>query len=313
MGVLLGSTAGAADGRPVISGEPVVGNMLTTTPDFSDYQWQACDPSNPSVDCSDSPVPDDPNWSNLTDPTPPPAGLSYTVAPGDLGHFIRVVVCVPSNGCMSETSVPVGPVRAATVPIPPVTTQTTVPQHGVSMLVEPTAGIVLIKLPGERNFHPLAGLTRIPVGSVLDTRGGRVLVTAATGVLGEQTRDQSVEFYGGVFRLQQAAATNAPTVAKLVQRLKCPKTQGKTSTASGPLATTTRKRSRRVWGSGSGNYTTRGSGGTASVRGTTWLTKDTCKGTLFKVTEGVGITVRDFDRDRSVELGPGRKYFARNR
>jgi hypothetical protein len=31
------------------------------------------------------------------------------------------------------------------------------------------------------------------------------------------------------------------------------------------------------------------------------------------VTEGLGITVRDFDLGQSVQLGPGQSYFARNR
>jgi hypothetical protein len=32
--------------------------------------------------------------------------------------------------------------------------------------------------------------------------------------------------------------------------------------------------------------------------GTTWLTKHTFRGTFFKVTEGIGITVTDFDRGK---------------
>ena len=92
-----------------------------------------------------------------------------------------------------------------------------------------------------------------------------------------------------------------------------PSTTAKAGKSSGPVATTSAKRRRRVWGSGGGNYKTSGSGGTGSVRGTTWLTKDTCRGTSFKVTDGLGISVLDFDLGQTVELGPGQSYFARNR
>ena len=38
--------------------------------------------------------------------------------------------------------------------------------------------------------------------------------------------------------------------------------------------------------------------------------KDTCKGTKFKVTEGIGITVFDKKKKKKIKLGPGDKYFA---
>jgi hypothetical protein len=154
------------------------------------------------------------------------------------------------------------------------------------------------------------------VNSVIDTRGGKVQVTAATGNLGNTTRDQSLQLSDGLIRMQQAGALNAPATAKLVEKLGCPEGIGEVARAGksgGPVATTAGKRRRRAWASGSGNYSTSGSGGTGSVRGTTWLTKDTCRGTFFKVTEGIGISVLDFDLGQRFELGPGQSYFARNR
>jgi len=144
-----------------------------------------------------------------------------------------------------------------------------------------------------------------------------VKVTAATGDLGNTTADNSVFFYDGLVKIKQGTALNAPAIAKLVQKLRCKKRKGggaKAGKAGEPVATISRKRRRRrVWGSGSGNYSTSGRGGTGSVRGTTWLTKDTCRGTFFKVTEGIGISVLDIDLGKQVELGPGQSYFARNR
>jgi hypothetical protein len=193
------------------------------------------------------------------------------------------------------------------------------PEHGISFLIEQTAGSVKIKEPGERGFEDLNKLNNggnVLVNTVVDTRGGRVEVTAATGNFAATTPDNSVVFYDGLIRLKQKGARNAPANAKLVGKLRCPKGtagQAKAGKSSGPVATTSRKRRRRVWGNGSGNYSTSGSGGTGSVRGTTWLTRDTCRGTFFKVTEGLGISVRDFDLGQRVQLGPGQTYFARNR
>ena len=311
------SSAAQQNGRPVISGDPVVGSTLTASASSTGqtlYQWQGCDPD--IANCADSLVHTDPNWFDLTGQSH--SGSSYTVTTADAGNFIRLLVHDNNTGDKWATSVPVGPVPTPPAPPTPpgVTAQegTIEPEHGISLLVEPTGGTVLIKLPGAPGFTPLSGLQKIPVDSVLDTRGGKVRVIAATGALGDTTEDRSVDFYDGLIRLQQAGNTNAPTVAKLIQKLRCAKPKGaKASAAGGPPAVTSRARSSRVWGSGHGNYGSRGSGGTGSVRGTTWLTKDTCKGTFFKVTEGIGISVFDFDLDKIRELGPGQSYFAKNR
>jgi hypothetical protein len=324
------------DDRPVISGEPVVGNTLTSSPVATTqglYKWQGCAPP---ADCSDSPDHNDPDWTDLTSASH--TGQTYTIPASDLGHFIRVLVHDNKLGSQWRTSVPVGPVRSAPPPpdglpppgplppgplppgpLPPGPPPSLTAEHGLTVLVELAAGSVKWKEPGQAGFRPLSGLEKIPVNSVIDTRGGKVNLTAATGDLGDTTPDQSVQFFQGLFRIQQAGAPGSPAIAKLVEKLRCPKRKGNSAKAGkssgGPVAVTSRKRRRRrVWGSGSGSYGTAGGGGTGSVRGTTWLTKDTCKGTFFKVTEGIGITVTDFDRgNKQVELGPGQSYFARNR
>jgi hypothetical protein len=302
--------AGIASGasRPTIIGPPIVGVTLSVSvPQGFDglYQWQRCNPA--VANCSDSLEHNDANWTDL-----PPISTdrhnntNYTIVSADLGHFIRVLAKDNSfgNGTWIP-SPPIGPVTAGDAP-----------QHGISVLVKPAGGTVKVKKPGQRDFDDLKKLEKIPVNSVVDTRGGRVEVTAATGNLADTTADNSLLFFDGLISLQQSAAKDAPATAKLVEKLQCPNAGGgeaKAGKSSGPVATTSRKRRRRVWGSGSGNYSTSGSGGTGSVRGTTWLTKDTCRGTFFKVTDGIGISVLDFDLGQTVELGPGQSYFARNR
>ncbi|HEX6587238.1 MAG TPA: hypothetical protein VF052_10840 [Solirubrobacterales bacterium] len=191
------------------------------------------------------------------------------------------------------------------------------PEHGISVLMERTAGTIRVKEPGKRKFKNLAKLEKVRVNSVVDTRGGKVEVTAATGVFAETTPDTPMAFYDGVIRLRQSRARNSKATARLAGKLRCPKRAGGQAKAGksseGPVATTSRKRRRRVWGSGSGSYGTAGRGGTGSVVGTTWLTQDTCNGTLFKVTEGIGIKVVDKDLNKVVRLGPGQKYFAKDR
>jgi hypothetical protein len=190
------------------------------------------------------------------------------------------------------------------------------PEHGISVLMERAAGKIKVKEPGERGFKNLKKVESIHVNSVVDTRGGKIEVTAATGNFAETTPDNPMAFYDGLIRIKQGRGHNARATAKLLGKLQCPEQAGgqpRAGTSSGPVATTSRKRRRRVWGSGSGNYATAGKGGTGSVLGTTWLTKDTCKGTLFKVIEGIGVTVHDFGLDQHIQIGPGQKYFARNR
>ena len=58
---------------------------------------------------------------------------------------------------------------------------------------------------------------------------------------------------------------------------------GAFSAAAKPKTTTVRQ----IWGNGKGHFTTKGRYGAASVRGTYWLTRDRCDGTLIIVRRGV--------------------------
>ena len=69
------------------------------------------------------------------------------------------------------------------------------------------------------------------------------------------------------------------------------------------------RKSRKLWGSGKGNFRTEGNNGSATVRGTIWLTEDRCDGTFFKVRRGV-VTIRDFGADETFPLGKGKSYLA---
>jgi hypothetical protein len=314
--------------QPAIVGDPVVGNVLSVTFTAKDtddstssdefdglYRWQSCDPA--VADCFASDSHSDSNWTDLpaTDPNPH-NNSTYTIVSSDTTHFIRVLTHENSQGAKWRASDPVGPVTEPPQPEQPIAPPPLEPEHGISFLVQPAAGTVTIKPPRAGSFTTLDGLQKIPVNSLIDTRGGTVNLTAATGNLGDTTEDNSVNLWDGLIRLEQSGDTNAVTTARLIEKLRCGKRKGgkaKAGKSSGPVASKSGKRRRRVWGSGRGNYKTSGSGGTGSVRGTTWLTKDTCRGTNFKVTDGIGITVFDFDLGQAFDVGPGQSYFARNR
>jgi hypothetical protein len=315
--VALASVSSARVGtQPTISGTPEVGETLTSSVS-SLYRWQRCDPAvNTCVDAAAN----DNNWSDILGARE----QTYTVVSADVGFFIRVLTKGTNLGEQWAASAPVGPVPAPPQPPPPppgtvipVPAEGLVPLHGVQVLAEPVEGTVKVREPGQTAFSVLTELSLIPVGSTIDTRGSRVRLVAATGAFGSESADHPIDFYAGLFKLIQKPGANAPATAKLAGKLACGKKKkgGKKASASagGATAVESRKRRRRrLWGSGSGNYSTSGSGGTGSVRGTTWLTKDTCKGTNFKVTEGLGITVFDFKKKKKIKLGPGDKYFAAN-
>ena len=184
-------------------------------------------------------------------------------------------------------------------PPPPPPPPGPAPVNGKSVTVALKSGRVLIKLPGSNKFVPLGDLRSIPVGSIVDATNGRVTLTSvdANGV------EQSADFYEGRFQISQAAGGALVTL-----RLRggdfssCPK--------AGSSARASKRSGRRLWGSGSGRFRTQGNFGSASVRGTIWLTADQCTGTFFKVKRGV-VTINDFVADKTLSLPAGQSYLAK--
>ena len=71
-------------------------------------------------------------------------------------------------------------------------------------------------------------------------------------------------------------------------------------------------KSRRLWGDGKGKFRTKGRYAAATVRGTRWLTQDTCAGTLIRVTQGT-VNVRDNVLRKTVIVRKGKRYLAKPR
>jgi hypothetical protein len=182
------------------------------------------------------------------------------------------------------------------------------PVQGKAVDVGTVSGQVLVKLPGQAGFQPLSGAEQIPVGATVDATHGRVRLTSAANPSG---RTQSADFYEGAFRVGQKHG-HALTTLDLSggHRSVCARAA---SSRAGPEAIIARGHPiRRLWGSGKGRYTTRGSSASATVRGTTWLTEDFCDGTLVRVRHGT-VVVRDFARHATVVVHAHHSYFARAR
>ena len=93
------------------------------------------------------------------------------------------------------------------------------PVAGKSVNVKPVSGNVTIKRPRSTRFVTLTAAAQIPVGSSIDTRRGRITITAAQG----GGRTASADFFDGLFRLTQTKGARPITTLKLTEKLSCAK------------------------------------------------------------------------------------------
>jgi hypothetical protein len=194
------------------------------------------------------------------------------------------------------------PVTAAEPPPPS-------PELGQSVVVLPVSGTVTVQVPGASGFAPLSAASSVPVGAVLDTRQGAVRLTSA--LPGGTT--QTGEFHGSRFEVRQSNSARGTTELRLRggNFAVCARSGARAGAAA------VRKRSkppvRRLWSRDTGGrFLTRGRNSVATVRGTRWVTTDTCAGTRTTVTSGA-VAVRDLRRKRTVLVRAGHSYLARSR
>jgi len=174
------------------------------------------------------------------------------------------------------------------------------PVPGKKVNLKLLSGTVLYKTPGSRKFLKLTDDVQVPVGTTLDTLKGRVSITAARDRKGGTDKSW---FYSGVFKIKQALAAKLVTELQLTgAKLSCKKAS----------AAAKKPKTRKLWGDGSGNFRTRGSFSSATVRGTKWVVIDRCDGTLTRVVKGV-VTVRDFVKRKTVIVRAGKQYLARKK
>ena len=181
---------------------------------------------------------------------------------------------------------------------------------GESVVVHPLAGSVRVKAPGARTYHALGAGAQLPVGTLVDTRAGRIVLQSARDAHG---RTQAGTFWGGVFQIRQRRHGKGMT--DLVLRGGGFSRCGTRASVSVLAREAKGKRRvvRRLWGKDShSRFRTHGRDSVATVRGTRWVTTDRCDGTLTRVTQGK-VSVRDLHRKRSVLVSAGHAYLARHR
>jgi hypothetical protein len=196
-------------------------------------------------------------------------------------------------------------------PATPVIAPAAPPRLGVSVAVKPVEGTVRVRGANGGAYVPLAAAGSIPSGAIVDARDGVLVLSTA---LGRSGRTQSVELTGAVFQVRQPGRGRGMTEFRLRggRPQGCSRRGASARMASAPR-TRRRGSARGLWAKDrGGRFRTRGRTSVASVRGTRWLTKETCAGTLTRVTEGA-VAVRDLRRKRTVLVRAGHSYLARAR
>ncbi len=192
---------------------------------------------------------------------------------------------------------PESPAPPVLLPEPVVATATL----GKAVVVSPAVGKVRVRVPGGR-FVELDAPTELPVGTEVDATKGRI--TLVTALAGGAT--QSGRFWGGRFRITQGG--------RGMTTLKLRGGDFSSCRRSGKLASSARKKRkpvRSLWSRDKGGrFRTHGHNSVATARGTKWLTRDTCAGTLTRVFKDA-VAVRDLRAKRTVLVRAGHQYLAR--
>ena len=173
------------------------------------------------------------------------------------------------------------------------------PRTAKTVVVKRAGGTVTVSKPGSSRATTLGRTAQaVPVGSTIDATDGRVKLTATANRSG--SKRQSALFYDGAFTVSQRRASRPVTDLTLAggDFSTCAAEQRRT----GVFASRGRSTRRRLWGRGKGRFRTRGRNGTATVRGTTWLTEDDCQGTRALNREG---KVQAESTDLEYQLEPG--------
>jgi hypothetical protein len=261
------------------------------------------DPPSPSAD------PDDAQSTPAT-PTITSSSSSQTGKDTTSGH--DRTEAAPDDNSSDDDGVDTPPSvdPAADVPRGEATAAVT-PVLGRTLAVAAVQGKVTATSPSGAPVD-LSAAKAVPSGTLIDARAGTVELTTA---LDRKGTTQTGRFWGGRFEVRQSATDRGLT--QLVLRGgdfgACPRGRlARSAAVAGAAKVKAKKKpSRSLWGSDDhGRFQTHGRGSVATVRGTRWLTQDTCQGTLTRVAAGA-VAVKDLRTRRTVVVRQGRQYRAR--
>lgn len=208
---------------------------------------------------------------------------------------------------------------ATTTPTTATTTAPPAPVLDKTVAVAATSGAVNVRRPGQDaqplTTEPLA----LPTGTRVDTRHGEVALTSAVDAHGTT---QTGRFSGGVFEVRTAAggyarliligghwASCATKATKNASAARAFYVGGRAVHVAKPTAKKKKKPIRSLWGQDDhGRFQTQGTGSVATVRGTRWLTEDSCAGTRTTVTRGA-VDVRSRRTGKTHRVTAGHSLF----
>jgi hypothetical protein len=249
------------------------------------------------------------------DPGPREVGGTLTGLTPSTTYQVRVVVTGrggPAVGPATPFTTPAAPMPTTPDPTPQLEVRETPPEmaptpqdaeQGEAVVVEAERGTVMVKQDGTDEYARLEDGVPVSVGSLVDATEGTVRLTAEAG---DETQDVLVK--GGKFEVRQSS--DGSGVTELVLR------GGNFSSCGRARSSATWERSRprrSLWARDrGGKFRTRGRNSVATVRGTTWRTTDTCRGTTTSVSTG-SVTVRELRTGRKVTVRKGGRHLARSR
>jgi len=188
------------------------------------------------------------------------------------------------------------------------------PRLGETEDVAPVRGVIFIRIPGTHRFISLSGVTQIPNGSLIDADHGYVQITLGL----HHGKSETGIFYHGQFVLNQHSNGDATATLSGGDSASCKSPSGgPASVGDGAIAQAAsskgpnkKKKVNSLWSNAHGNFTTKGSAGSAAVLGTRWYTENTCGGTYFRVARDKIKVTAYYPYKHIVIVTTGHTYFA---
>jgi hypothetical protein len=167
--------------------------------------------------------------------------------------------------------------------------------------ITPVAGLVSVTPPEGGQPAPLQGRARIGVGSMVQTTVGTVMLLA-NPVGGAAAADQTATVSQGGFTLGKPTADGVTLQLPSPRATRCPRRPARAARL--PPYPRLKVHSKK------GGYRTLTKDAKTISPGTTWLTIESCRGTLTRVTAGF-VLVTNLHTGRVVGVTAGHQYLAR--